>query len=261
MQSMIRLPGQCQYADPAEGEAVYDSRSNSDRFRRASGGGARAGAGARAPAGPAGADRRRGDAALRRARVRGRAGRGDRAGGRRGQGRGVRLLHQQGRPVPGHVPGRGPLVQQLPGGAAGGLRAGLLRGHQVLARAHAASGPRGLGALPGDPDRQLLLQPAAAARDHPVPAARGSVRDPGVRAVRHRPWRDPPRHRRQDGRVPGGLADGPLPGRDRDRGAGPRAVRFGRPVSAHARRGVAAVRRVAAQRHRGGFRGRRRAAA
>ena len=145
-------------------------------------------------------------------------------------------------------------VQQLPGGAAGGPRAGLLRGRRVLAPAHAAPDPRGLGPVPGDAARQLLLQPAAAARDHPVPAARGPVRHPGVRAVRHRARRDPPRHRRQDGRVPGGLADGPLPGRDRDRGAGPRAVRRGRRVTADAGRAGPAVRGAAAQRYRGRFR-------
>src|SRR6185437_8486652 len=182
------------------------------------------------------------------------------ARGRRGQGRGVRLLHQQGRAVPGRLPGRGALVQQLPGGAAGGARAGLLRGHRVLAPAHAAPDPRGLGPLPGDAGRQLLLQPAAAARDHPVPAARGPVRHPGVRAVRRRARRDPPRHRRQDGCVAGGLADGPLPGRDRDRGAGPGAVRRGGRVTADAGRARPAVRGAAAQRHRGGFRVRCRAA-
>src|SRR5207344_9049 len=65
--------------------------------------------------------------------------------------------------------------------------------------------------------------------------------------------------RREDGRVPGGLADGPLPGRDRDRGAGPRALRLGRPVPADAGRAGAAVRGAAAQRHRSRLRVRRRA--
>ena len=41
------------------------------------------------------------------------------------------------------------------------VAAGLLRGHHVLDRAHAASDPRGLGALPGDAARQLLLQPGS----------------------------------------------------------------------------------------------------
>src|SRR5262249_32118997 len=54
--------------------------------------------------------------------------------------------------------------------------------------------------------------------------------------------------------------DGPLPGRDRDRGAGPRAVRRGGRVPADAGPSGPAVRGAAAQRHRRRFRAGRRAA-
>ena len=53
--------------------------------------------------------------------------------------------------------------------------------------AHPAPHPRGLDPLPGHADRQLLRRAPAAPRDHPVPGARGPVRDAGVRPVRHRP--------------------------------------------------------------------------
>ena len=52
----------------------------------------------------------------------------------------------------------------------------------------------------------------------------------GVRRVRHRARRGPHRHRPADDRVHGGLADGPLPGRDGDRGTRPRAVRLPGPA-------------------------------
>ncbi len=183
------------------------------------------------------------------ARLRGREGRCDRGGGWGLQGRRVRLFRQQGRPVPGRLPERDPDLQPVSRGAGRGPRPGLLRDHQLLARAHAAHDPRGLDSLPGRADRELLLGPGAEARDHEVHAERGSVRDQGVRPVRRRPRRGQERHRDRADHLAGGLADRPLPGRDRDRGARPRAVRLLHPVGSAARAPDGAVRRVAAQRY------------
>src|SRR6266699_2754903 len=204
-----------------------------------------------AAASQAGQDRRHRDGALRQARLRGGQGRGDRGRRRRVEGRHLRLLRQQGRPVHGRVPERHAHVQQVSRRPGRRARPGFLRGGQLLARAHAAPDPRGLDPVPGRADRQLLLRPGPQARDQQVHAARRPVRDARVRPVRRRSRRGQARHRDRADRLAGRLADRPLPGRDRDRGARPRAVRLLHPVGADAPAAGAPVRRARPQRHRG----------
>ena len=74
--------------------SLYDYESGNDAAPRAG-----------TAAGPAGPDPPGRHGALRPAWLRGRARRGDRRAGGRVQGRGVRLLRDQGRPVPGRLPG------------------------------------------------------------------------------------------------------------------------------------------------------------
>src|ERR1700722_15230319 len=105
-------------------------------------------AGPGAAAGPAGADPPGSHGALRPPRLRGRAGRGNRGRGRGVEGHGVRVLRDQGRPVPGRLSGRGPVAAGLPGRAARGPHGRFLRGPAALDPGHPPPHPRGLDPLP-----------------------------------------------------------------------------------------------------------------